>query len=636
MGMENKKHLNHLDDYKNIFNLSFDIMCKVDAEGNFKDVNPAFKAILEWDIDEVLHTPFTQFIHPEDIEYTTKEILKHFTGIGNDVIINRYKTKSGGYKHISWKGNVNKETGDFYGVGRDVSNIHQKLSEVELISKAVSKTKDAVVITNIAGEIIWVNKSFEKLTEYSLSEVIGKKPGSFLQGKNTNQDTVEAIRNAVKQRKEIDINILNYNKSNKEYWLNINISPIYNDQGEIENFIAIERDVTNQIKLDDEKRNSEKRWQIAIENSGYGLWDWNIQTDECYFSDAWKSMLGFAPNEVENKVHEWTIKVHPDDLEKAEEDVLKHLKGETEFYESTHRMKCKDGSFKWILDKGKIVEWDENGKPLKMIGTHHDLSVEIETKEKLTKQKDSLNEAQHLSKIGSWEFDVKTQTSTWSDEQFNIFEIEPSIEPRNLHKEYKSRVHPDEYDSLEKLVHKAIEEKSEFNFEYRIVLSNSKIKHVIERGKIILNEAGEIDKIIGVTQDITQQKLLELENQKVQADLKTAQHLSKIGSWEANIITQERTWSDELYAIYELDKEEDENKYEKLKSRVHPEDFDELIFHLNQCGEKGIPLDFEFRGIYDNGKSRRNGTDPRYDVVRVCYEYIQNNPDLKESEGMSR
>ena len=507
--MKNQESIEKLEDYKNIFDFSFDIMCIVDANGKFKKINTAFTSILEWDVNEVLGTLYSQFIHSDDIEHTNNEIAKYFLGKGPDVIINRYKIKSGGYKFISWKGNVNKENGDFYGVGRDISKQYHKLNEFEFISKVVSKTKDAVVITNVNGEIVWVNTSFEKLTEYKKNEVIGKKPGAILQGENTDPKTVDAIRTAIKNNKEIDINILNYTKSKKEYWLNINISPIYNDNGEIENFIAIERDISKQIKSDQEKRTSEKRWQIAIENSGYGLWDWNIQTNECYFSDAWKSMLGYNSNEIVNSINELTKKVHPNDLEKVEEQKLNHLNGKTKFYESTYRIQCKDGNYKWILDKGKIVEWEQNGAPIKMIGTYHDLTKEIENNEKLTKQKDNLNEAQHLSKIGSWEFDLKTRFSNWSNEQYNIFEIEPSINSINLDQEYKKRIHPDDYDEFMFVINQCAVEATPIDFQFRIIFDDgNRIKHIHTKGKSIKNKDGVISKLFGTTQDITEKKII--------------------------------------------------------------------------------------------------------------------------------
>ena len=100
---------------------------------------------------------------------------------------------------------------------------------------------------------------------------------------------------------------------------------------------------------------SEKRWQFALEGAGDGIWDWNPMTNEVYFSTQWKNMLGFEDNEIENNFNEWEKRVHPDDLISVHELLEKHIKGITPIYSSEHRLMCKDGTYKWILDSGKIM-----------------------------------------------------------------------------------------------------------------------------------------------------------------------------------------------------------------------------------------------------------------------------------------
>jgi len=119
---------------------------------------------------------------------------------------------------------------------------------------------------------------------------------------------------------------------------------------------------------------SEFRWKFAIEGSGDGLWDWDIVTNKVFFSESWKQMLGYADNDISNKLSEWERLVHPDDLNDALQAVQKHLEGKTPVYISEHRLLCKDGNYKWILDRGVVVSRDDQGKPLRAIGTHTDIT----------------------------------------------------------------------------------------------------------------------------------------------------------------------------------------------------------------------------------------------------------------------
>ena len=125
-----------------------------------------------------------------------------------------------------------------------------------------------------------------------------------------------------------------------------------------------------QLKLKEE----EFRWRFAVEGSGAGLWDWNIKTSEVYFSPAWKKMLGFEEDEIHGSLEEWERRVHPDDLEQVYKDITAHMEGRSEFYQNEHRVLCKDGSYKWILDRGVIVQKDKDGNPARMIGIHTDIS----------------------------------------------------------------------------------------------------------------------------------------------------------------------------------------------------------------------------------------------------------------------
>lgn len=118
---------------------------------------------------------------------------------------------------------------------------------------------------------------------------------------------------------------------------------------------------------------SEARWRTAVDGTGDGLWDWNLLTNEVYFSDSWKRMLGFEPTEIEASLDEWSKRVHPDELEQVYADIEQCLRKETAVYRNKHRVLCKDGRYKWILDRGVIVEWTDQHQPKRMIGTHTDI-----------------------------------------------------------------------------------------------------------------------------------------------------------------------------------------------------------------------------------------------------------------------
>ncbi|WP_084203370.1 sensor histidine kinase [Psychroserpens damuponensis] len=129
-----------------------------------------------------------------------------------------------------------------------------------------------------------------------------------------------------------------------------------------------------QPKIENQDSINDKRWQIALENTNVGLWDYDIIKNEVYYSKESKMLLGFEEHELSNSVTEWDRRVHPEDSETYFNDFNAHVNGSLDTYRNEHRILCRDGQYKWILDKGKIIEKNAQGKPTRIIGTHTDIT----------------------------------------------------------------------------------------------------------------------------------------------------------------------------------------------------------------------------------------------------------------------
>ena len=121
-------------------------------------------------------------------------------------------------------------------------------------------------------------------------------------------------------------------------------------------------------------KESQQRLKFALEASGDGIWDWDIQTMKIFYSKRWKEMLGYTEQEIGELVSDWQSLIHPDDLINVQNELQIHFAAEMPFYQSEHRLLCKDGTYKWILDRGMVVARDEEDKPLRLIGTHTDIT----------------------------------------------------------------------------------------------------------------------------------------------------------------------------------------------------------------------------------------------------------------------
>ncbi|HEY8125501.1 MAG TPA: PAS domain S-box protein [Methylocystis sp.] len=142
-------------------------------------------------------------------------------------------------------------------------------------------------------------------------------------------------------------------------------------------------DVTERKHAELALRESQQQLALALEAGQLGVWDWDVPSGRVQFGGHWASMLGYELNEIEPHVRAWEALIHPDEREEVAAKVSAHLEGRTEFYECEHRLLHKDGSWRWILDRGRVVERDSDGRPLRAIGTHADVTARHEAESAL-------------------------------------------------------------------------------------------------------------------------------------------------------------------------------------------------------------------------------------------------------------
>lgn len=137
------------------------------------------------------------------------------------------------------------------------------------------------------------------------------------------------------------------------------------------------------LRLTRKLRESEERWKFALEGAGDGVWDWNVQLDTVVFSPRYKEMAGYTDEDIAANEEAWRLRIHPDDRAQVNNEIHAYLQGNTKTYHNEHRVLCRDGSIKWVLARGMIVSRTPDGKPLRMIGTHADITERKKLEERM-------------------------------------------------------------------------------------------------------------------------------------------------------------------------------------------------------------------------------------------------------------
>ncbi len=367
------------------FLLSIDLLCIAGFDGYFKCLNSAWSKTLGYTTEELLAKPYLEFVHPDDFQITLAEAQKLKEGNQNIEFQNRYRCQDGSYRWLSWNATVVTEEELIYCVARDITQqkhkeeqLHQRQKQLTQSLQYLSHVKSAldasaiVAITDAQGTITQVNTKFCQLSQYSRAELLGKDHRLINSGYHSPK-FFKDLWSTIAQGKLWRGEIKNQAKDGSYYWVDTTIIPFLDDCGQPWQYLAICFDITARKQIEEQLRQKEERWQLALQGNNDGIWDWNLQTNEVFFSTRWKSMLGYEEHEITNHLDEWSKRVHPEDLDSAVQDVQNHLAQKTEFYINEHRVQCKDGSYKWILDRGKAL-WDEVANPIRMVGSHTNIT----------------------------------------------------------------------------------------------------------------------------------------------------------------------------------------------------------------------------------------------------------------------
>ncbi len=171
-------------------------------------------------------------------------------------------------------------------------------------------------------------------------------------------------------------------QTGKEGWLAATFSQHTSPDGETIGVVGIIRDISARKLAEQELRESEERYALAASAANDGLWDWDLNGKDVYYSARWKSMLGYVDGEISSSTHEWFSRVHPEDLPAFNAAIGKHIQGETPHFESEHRMLHRDGSYHWMLTRGLAMR-DTEAKAYRMAGSQTDITENKRAEERL-------------------------------------------------------------------------------------------------------------------------------------------------------------------------------------------------------------------------------------------------------------
>ena len=272
------------------------------------------------------------------------------------------------------------------------SQIKARLEALLHSKYVIDQIHDAIIATDLNGIIISWNKGAERQLGYTATEVVGR-PIYRLYPEEGHYYLTSDVLAILKDKGSIEIEKTMIRKSGEIFYVYNSLSPLADETGEIIGIISYSLDISERKRIEKSLKLSEERFELAVAGSNDGIWDWDIQTNEVYYSPRFKELLGYTEEEFPNSLDSFKGHLHADDSDEVWNAVANHLENRSP-YDIEYRFRKKSGEYCWYRSRGQAI-WDDTGKATRMSGSVRDLDDKKKAEIELTRYKDRLEELVH-------------------------------------------------------------------------------------------------------------------------------------------------------------------------------------------------------------------------------------------------
>lgn len=568
------------NNFRNFFETTNDMLLVSDSDGKIRYSNQALIDKLGYDFLELEEMNILEG-QCENNKSSNKSFCKKVESKSGHTYLLEIKT---------WWGKWDKQD-CAYSVLKDVTKERENL---ELFSKIFEHNPLPMMITSKdKKQLVRVNPAFVEKTGYSSDEIVGnciKDLKIFTKEENIKDISQRLAEGQEVKNEEITIKC----KDGKILNVLYSIEKI-NSQGK-KSYLSVMVDVTERINLTKDLESKCQKLTNIIEGTKLGTWEWDIETGYLAINEQWAKMVGYTLEELgETRSQTWHRFAHPEDLKESEKLIEEHLKGKTDYYDFEIRMKHRDGNWIWVHDRGQVTERDEKGKPLKMFGTHSEITERKEIAEALKESEKRFFLALDKAKAGLWDHDVINNrvflSPMWKEILgYSDHEISNSLEA------WEELWHPDDHKQIQKIQSDYLEGKTEtYESTYRLKHKDGSWRWILSRGGVLRDDEGSVYRWIGTNTDITVEHEQALELERI---FSVNLDLICVVDMEGYFLKLNQAWSDILgYPSEDL-------KKRSLIEFVHKDDIDITTDALSVL-KKGVKVDgFTNRYISADGSYR--------------------------------
>lgn len=436
--------------------------------------------------------------------------------------------------------------------------------------------QDPLIIAHhdLNHHLVWANQKYLENINMSLPELKGKTCWQVwnLEKPCNNCPVLKTLKTGEKAEYFLTPENQDHWKDNQGSWL-IRSIPVRDKNDKLVGAIETAVDLTGQHQAEKALRKSEERFELAMNATNDGLYDWDLKTNAIYYSPGWKNMLGYEDHELPNDFSVWEKVTAPEDVEKSWELQQKLISKQTDRFVLEFKMKHKDGHWVDILSRAKAI-FNVKGKAIRIVGTHTDISERKRAEDKLKESEERYRNLVDTINSGVAIYKVINEGNSGHDfiiQEFNQFALEHEQMKKEevVGKSLKDiRPNIDEYGLVD--VFRKVWKTGEPTFFPAKIYIDEKYSNYYEN-RVFKLPSGEI---VSVYDDVTEREIAELALKESEDRLSKTMMAANDGMWDWNLKTNDVNFDARYYQMAEYDVDEFPHRLEEFQKRVHPDDID--------------------------------------------------------------
>jgi PAS domain S-box-containing protein len=534
-------------------------------------------------------------LHPDDRVSISEKWTQSMLSGGSWGFEYRFQNRAG---HVTWVYGTAAPLHTVEGSVTEYVGANVDITDRKLVEETMQKTQEilhslfnaiyeSVCVIERDGKVLSANVTFARRLGKRVDDCVGQSVFDLFPAE------LVASRKAMVEKVVLTRQPITFEDERLGRHLSHSLSPVLATDGSVDRIAIYAMDITERKQAEEVLRDAAHEWSTSFDAMPDGVSIHALDHTILRVNQTLCQLLGKKSEELVGKKCYDVFHGTDDPIACCPIEMTRKTrsKAQAEFFETALD--------KWLAVSSSPI-FDDSGQLIRLVHVASDITGRRQMDDSLRQMTERLELAQRASKAGAWDWNIRTGHIVWTPQMFNILGLDPTKTAASF-EAWERAVHPDDLKTARLRIEQALKQKSPLNSDYRIVLSDGRIRWINAVGEGKYDDQGNPAQMVGICVDITDRKLAEEALKISEAKLTEAQRMAHIGSWQWDMIANTVEWSKEMYRLFDIAPDDFDGKPDTLLKVIHPDDLASFTHNMNSNLSGGNSPSLEYRVIHKDG-----------------------------------